>query len=323
MRQDLREAIAGIRPRIQDFAKVENARVKVIHGDGPEPSIGPTKDGLGQDFHELVELQKITNPSIPMINGRVWAKRLYDNLCRVCQIEVDQVARGTGFLVGPNAVLTNWHVVENAAPQSIRCRFDYAIDMAGAARDGTVVELSDPGIVLSSPYWANEKKGLRTPGGAPPDCLDFALLHINRDQLRRPEPRPALDELPTPEERGFVQIPANPIMPNAGHPLIILQHPQGLPVQAALDTSGAIGWELSDQNGNLYWTGPENTRFRYRTNTMGGSSGSPCFSMDWKLVALHHMGHTGSALAPVANQGVPVGLIRKKIVEAGFESYLS
>lgn len=29
---------------------------------------------------------------------------------------------------------------------------------------------------------------------------------------------------------------------------------------------------------------------RYRTNTLPGSSGSPCFSQGWDLVALHHNG---------------------------------
>ena len=32
------------------------------------------------------------------------------------------------------------------------------------------------------------------------------------------------------------------------------------------------------------------TRVQYRTNTLGGSSGSPCFTQKWELAALHHRG---------------------------------
>lgn len=57
--------------------------------------------------------------------------------------------------------------------------------------------------------------------------------------------------------------------------LAILQHPEGAPLKLAFDTQAIIG--LKSKN-----------RVRYRTNTEGGSSGSPCFDADWNLIALHH-----------------------------------
>ena len=68
-------------------------------------------------------------------------------------------------------------------------------------------------------------------------------------------------------------------------------------MKLALDTQAVIGLNA---NG---------TRVRYRTNTDPGSSGSPVFTMDWDLVALHHLGDPDWH-NPGFNQGVPIELIR-------------
>ncbi|HYO71036.1 MAG TPA: serine protease, partial [Archangium sp.] len=52
----------------------------------------------------------------------------------------------------------------------------------------------------------------------------------------------------------------------------------------------------------------------YRTNTLEGSSGSPCFSQDWALVALHHSGGPG-ALAKY-NEGIPISTLRAHLPDA-------
>jgi len=61
-------------------------------------------------------------------------------------------------------------------------------------------------------------------------------------------------------------------------PLFIVQHPDGEPLKLALDTEAVI--EVLDEGATL----------RYRTNTLPGSSGSPCFNSQWQWVALHHSG---------------------------------
>jgi hypothetical protein len=46
-------------------------------------------------------------------NIAVWREKLGEIEGRICRVEYpNKVARGTGFLIGPNAVLTNYHVVE-------------------------------------------------------------------------------------------------------------------------------------------------------------------------------------------------------------------
>jgi hypothetical protein len=46
---------------------------------------------------------------------------------------------------------------------------------------------------------------------------------------------------------------------------------------------------------------------KYRTNTKGGSSGSPCFTDRWQLVALHHA--TENSPRPTYNEGIPFAAI--------------
>jgi V8-like Glu-specific endopeptidase len=55
----------------------------------------------------------------------------------------------------------------------------------------------------------------------------------------------------------------------------------------------------------------------YKTNTDGGSSGSPCFDQDWNLVALHHSGDPNYALGP--NEGIPIDAIVTAIQSRGIQ----
>lgn len=63
----------------------------------------------------------------------------------------------------------------------------------------------------------------------------------------------------------------------------------------------------------------ESPRVHYRTATEGGSSGSPVFNREWKLIALHHAG--GQAVPKLngqdgsyqANEGIWIGAIRQAI----------
>jgi len=83
--------------------------------------------------------------------------------------------------------------------------------------------------------------------------------------------------------------------------LMIAQHPDGSPMKFAFDTDSVIG------------LAGEGRRVRYKTNTEHGSSGSPCFDIDWTLVALHHMGDPNWKKVPEYNQGIPIGLIGTRL----------
>ncbi|HEX8435682.1 trypsin-like serine peptidase, partial [Archangium sp.] len=87
-----------------------------------------------------------------------------------------------------------------------------------------------------------------------------------------------------------------------GSPIIIVQHPQGDRLRLAIETNGIIGVNAA------------RTRVTYRTHTLGGSSGSPCFNQDWTLVALHHSGGPGFS-APY-NEGIPISTLRDHLPDA-------
>jgi hypothetical protein len=243
--------------------------------------------------------ERTVRPHLEMLDVRSWRERLEALERCVCRVEIGGSAAGTGFLVGTTSVLTNWHVVEHVVRQqktaSVRCVFDVHRGEDGARSPGVAVALAAEALVASSPYSAAETTA--TPQEPPPtkDELDFALL-----RLAGPLPAPADGAA-----RGFVPIPAAGPALAPGAPLLILQHPDGASMKLAMDTEAVIAL-----NGNA-------TRLRYRTNTEPGSSGSPVFSFDWELVALHHFGDPAWQSPASYNQGVPIALIRDRLVADG------
>jgi hypothetical protein len=249
-------------------------------------------------------LQRNVRPYLAKLDVRVWLERLIEIERRVCRIEQDGNAIGTGFLVGPDTVLTNWHVVKGAQAErklaEVTCRFDY-VKLANGTRDpGKVAGLRPDACLTFSSYSAAETT--RTPETPPPTAeeLDFALLQL--------ETTVGLHTVGN-AQRGWITLPNGPVPLPQDAPLIIVQHPEGEPMKLAIDTQAIIG-----RNAN-------GTRVKYRTNTEPGSSGSPCFSMDWDLVALHHYGDPRWQL-PLFNQGIPIHLIRQRIEAQGFGNAL-
>jgi hypothetical protein len=59
---------------------------------------------------------------------------------------------------------------------------------------------------------------------------------------------------------------------------------------------------------------------RYRTNTEGGSSGSPVFDQNWQLVALHHAGDP--SWVAKYNEGIPISLILAQLKARGVDGAL-
>jgi thioredoxin-like negative regulator of GroEL len=108
---------------------------------------------------------------------------------------------------------------------------------------------------------------------SPPSALDYSLLR--------------LDAVP----RGFdISLAADPLeLPD--NRLNIIGHPAGGDISVSLQDN-----HIQENDG---------TYIRYRTPTVRGSSGSPVYDQEWRLVALHH-----SALKEhQANEGILLGRI--------------
>jgi hypothetical protein len=138
------------------------------------------------------------------------------------------------------------------------------------------------------------------------DELDYALLRIDGspgDEGIGADPEPGAPP------RGWLEIPGEAHSFQARTPIFIVQHPKGEPLKLALSSDGLIGLRGAGR------------RVRYNTNTEPGSSGSPVFDQNWKLVALHHSGDPTS-LMPTYNEGIPIHLILEQLRQRGLESNL-
>lgn len=276
-----------------EYAQMLGTGVRV-QGVGEKPI--PTKG----------ELESLINKLNMPIDVSVLLERLGEIEGRVCRIDFGSSGVGTGFLVGPAAVLTNHHVIAPALEDPTRlphfkCRFDYKVNGAGTEiNSGMIVKIKR--IVHASRH---DPADISRDGVPDPENLDYALLELE-DAIGTD---PIGDNASiSAEERGWIKVPADAHHFLKNSPLFIVQHPAGQPIKVALDGDAIIG--LNDNH----------TRVEYTTNTENGSSGSPCFGADWQLVALHHAGDPG--WLPTWNAGVPIHLIRQQLESKGHAGML-
>ena len=225
----------------------------------------------------------------------------------VCQIIKPTLSgtdtAGTGFLVGPDLVLTCFHVVEGAQDSNLACRFDVKLTGLGDPTWGPTIQVAE--VLTSSTYSLAEGSGKYTlDSEVHPELreLDYALLRLVKSE--------GLEELQLQRDvtviRRWLKLPSE--KPKAlNSQIYILQHANGQHQQGAVDT--------------LLESQPALTRLRYLANTDDGSSGSPCFQWhntdDPVLapVAMHNYGdpiwHGKDA---GFNQGIPVYLIKQDIL---------
>ena len=262
------------------------------------------------------DVERIVKPQNPLLDVNIWRHQLAQVESRVCRIEYEtdegKVVNGTGFLFGsPDVVMTNYHVMEpvikgrnnsktedgsSAKAEKVECRFDFKQTLGGAVLNpGMVYRLADDWLIDESENYPLDQL-------PPPDRLDYALIRLSTS---------AGDDTVGDsgnqfgDKRGFFPIPSNPFNPAAGSGLSIMQHPRGHPLKLALDDDGVLS--LNENQ----------TRLRYETNTEKGSSGSPCFTFKWELIALHHSGDPDfdPAHKPTYNEGIPMTAITKLIKE--------
>ena len=270
-------------------------------------------------------LQRIVVESNSFLDITRWRERLAEIEGRVCRIEVATNAGttfGTGFLIGPDLVLTNHHVVEavicgeqgqytakglTARLTDVVLRFDYRQLADGSVHSGTKVGIT--AILDASPHSPVDEQPLPKPGTPEPEQLDYALL-----KAATPAGGKALGDSPIGEtaernadKRGVIGLPSAEWVFTPQAPLFIVQHPEGAPMKLALETQAVIGMNANQ------------TRVTYRTNTLAGSSGSPCFNQHLDLVALHHAGDPNyrPLYHPEFNEGVPIAAIRKQLAARG------
>ena len=251
-------------------------------------------------------LERVIKEPNSFLDVNTWREKLGKIEAQVCRIEItkkdSKKEYGTGFLIAPNVVMTNYHVIEsvikgNATPKDVILRFDYK-----RLADGKII---NPGTTyhLVEDYWEIDKSPYSEPENTlpTPDELDYAILRVNGEPGEE-----QIGENPDPSssKRGWIKLPVEPYYEfSPDTPLLIVQHPNKEPLKLALDTEAIIG-----VNENC-------TTVKYKTNTEPGSSGSPCFDLNWNLVALHHSGDPN--WNPKYNAGSPFSAICMRLTRQG------
>src|SRR5205085_5393919 len=154
-----------------------------------------------------------------------------------------------------------------------------------------VVKLNKDWLVDTSEYAPSDEE-VKPKNLPTTEQLDYALLRLG--QAVGDEPIGSTND-PSAQKRGWIHLDAVADGdPPIGSPVVIVQHPKGDPLSFAIEIDGVLS------------VNKNSTRVRYRTNTEPGSSGSPVFDLEWKLIALHHAGDPDYSQfhKPGYNQGV-------------------
>jgi V8-like Glu-specific endopeptidase len=248
--------------------------------------------------HPLAGFEKTVNAAAGFDDIAMFRKHLAQAEVRIARIDIGGKAKGTGFLVGEQLLLTNWHVVKKGVEGAV-ARFDCKVLPGGTTvDDGRVVEFATDWLVARSNHASIDLE--LGDKGPPKGTFDFALVRLK-------EPVGSQSIGPTPDTsgdvRGSYSLDGSAYKFEEAEPLLIVGHPEGRPMQLSYASPAQARLTAHDN------------RVRYHTNTEAGSSGSPVFNKFWRVVALHHAAGPTSVpgefhLATKSfNQGIPVPLI--------------
>jgi len=247
---------------------------------------------LDERSHRVV-LEELIDGASPFLDVERWQSRLEEVMRQVCRLELttpEGTSHGTGFLIGPDLLITNHHVVSrlltgSVPAESLVARFDYRISEDGVLlRPGVEYRLAREWCIAQSPPAPWELDPGLAQGEPTEEHLDIAVLRLSGAPGN---------------ERGWLKPPDRVHPFQLGTPLYILQHPESRPLKLAMENKAVLKLNAA------------RTRVRYCVNTLRGSSGSPCFNTSWELVAIHHSG-TRSATGDY-NEGIPFDTVARTL----------
>lgn len=258
---------------------------KPVIPDAEPRSVDGTPTFL-KDTDEVLEPEALLyNDDLTIQIGRVpgliaTLQRLVTLAPAVCKLVVDihgASQSGTGFRIGPDLLLTNWHVLHNkndGTPASVvSAEFGYDDDGSGGIIPSSIIPCNVASIVTNKDD-------------------DWAVIQAN-------EPLKATWSVIKLSEAA---------MPSVNAAAYIIQHPGGERKRV-----GFVRNQVSFFDERVV---------HYLTDTKMGSSGSPLFDAQRKLIALHHAGGRPQEVvgrAPLKkNEGIRItrivdGLIGKGI----------
>ncbi|WP_415764634.1 trypsin-like serine peptidase [Pseudomonas sp. ZB1P45] len=245
-------------------------------------SVGGLKASNEPDAERLkIKLHKVIEPELGFLDASAMTRAGLEAVRRVCRVVVEnsegEVSYGTGFLVGPQAILTAWHVIEpllgddgvplEGSDEKIKIEFDHV----GAVYEQLHVSVAPQWLVSSSAYHQTESPHqvsidfLSQSSDGFDQCLDYAGIRLISTVGRF---------------RGFYQLDRlhKPQIRVPGSQMTLYQHPGGKQMRVAYGYGTAL------------WPADHQTRLRHTVNAMPGSSGGLLLDVNFKPVALHQCG---------------------------------
>lgn len=278
-------------------------------------SLGLDEILAGRRF-EPGPLQTLVNIVEPFFNSENF-QRIYPRItCTVCAVAVMDEIRGSGFLIGPDLVMTNFHVLpdylksseadtkvleQNGSGKNLKFVFDYRSepppDLAGpkSARTGAAL------VVQAADDWLVHARRLREGDGTaaaamPVDKeLDYVVIRLASAVGTRPS------RVSGGAMRGWLPLPAQDCDYLANRRVLVFQHPEGT----------AQKWDV----GEFVRLDASSTRAWYSVSTAHGSSGGAAVSANGELFALHNAEVREPGLPGRVNQGIRIDTIAKDLVE--------
>ncbi|MCW3997950.1 MAG: serine protease [Candidatus Bathyarchaeota archaeon] len=278
------------------------------------PPITREKISSDPEFEVVIDdekgLESVINSEDNFLNIHLLYGGIYCSHA-VGQIEIPEgTAKGTGFLVGPNLMLTNQHVIKKKKYlQKTIVRFGYINDLSNIPLRGNVFNFQ-PNVYHFSP--AEE--------------LDYALVRLTESPLKDMSKKysnlndKSIQNLVQQGiHKGYLILVDDLIAKGAR--VNIIQHPRG----------GAMKIVMTQ---NYVVNDMKESRVHYVSDTMDGSSGAPVFNKKWEVVALHHSGkpYPPDSVAGVlkrawkgkfrVNEGIPMRAILEDFHEKGISDLL-
>lgn len=271
--------------------------------------------GKDDDMAQLPksELQKLTSRDADFNDPDLIYPAILLAKQRLCRVETVDASgapvTGTGFLIGPSAVLTNWHVVSNIPnpriTERLRVCFDFKPSSGTQALESSIYEARDEWMLDRSPtgpvsppgaadgWWMDATMRKAWHDGQAMS-LDFAVIMLKG--------APGL-------QRGWYQLGAT-LTNRVGDDCFVFHHP--------------LGNGRSFNSGKFQFDSPQQFRAFHSASTAQGSSGGLLLDSQGRPVALHYLGLGRDPWAPgpspqvpddVVNVAIPLAAIAGKLAD--------